>query len=101
MACVCSAAAGQVPSRTSPMPRRYCSTSSWSTNRRGPPLAVNSIDPRYRRLVDGTATVDLGSAQSVRFEDGGGFAPCGGGGGTVVVLLGGPPGGGGTAVVVV
>src|SRR5438105_2918005 len=96
IACVWRAAGGHDGSSTSPMPRRYCSTSTSSTRRRPPP-AMASISPRYRRPRLTTTVVEplAGSVQSVRVDAvsgavGGGVG--GGGepfpGGAVVVVDG-------------
>ena len=106
IACACNAADGHDPSRTSPMPRRYCSTSSWSTSLSAPGAATASSAPRYWRWRAGTATVApaAGMAHSGRAADAGGVAVAGfgvegfgvvvAGGGAVVVVgtTGGRPG---------
>src|SRR4051794_6613736 len=90
MACDCSAASGQLGSRTSPMPMRNCSTSRWLTRRRTPPAATASSMPRYVRLRSTTVVVlsPVGTLQSGRVdagEPGGGGGGGWGGGGVVVV----------------
>src|SRR5204862_4242070 len=98
IACACNAADGHDPSRTSPMPRRYCSTSSWSTSLSTPGSPTASSEPRYWRWRAGTATVDpaAGMAHSGRAAEAGGVAVTGFG----VEGLGGVLAGGGAVVVV-
>src|SRR5438874_8036248 len=104
MAWARSEAGGHVGLRTSPMPRRYCSTSTWLTRRRlVAPAVVASATPRYWRPRAGTDTTPepAGTAHRLRVEDGPGGAGGGavaGGAGAVVVGLGGGPGGGGWGV---
>src|SRR5436309_15287949 len=86
MAWVLSDAWGQLESRTSPMPRRYCSTSTWLTKCSGP-VAVIEIVPRYWRPLPGSAVTDplAGTAHNGRpvvatpGGRGGGGGGCGGG----------------------
>src|SRR5947208_15206643 len=86
MAWVLSEAWGQLGSRTSPMPRRYCSTSMWSTKCSGP-VAVIEITPRYWRpragsdVTEPLAGTDHSGRPEVATPGGGGG---GGGGGCVV-----------------
>src|SRR5207237_7549580 len=82
MAWVFSEAWGQLGSRTSPMPRRYCSTSTWLTKCSGP-VAVMEITPRYWRPRAGSDVTDppAGTAHSGRPEAATPGAGGGGGGG--------------------
>src|SRR5919202_5841927 len=83
MAWVRSAAAGQDGSRTSPMPRRYCSTSRTFTNRRLVVDAATSTTPRYLRRPSSTATVPppLGTTHRGEAEDTSGTPGTAAGGG--------------------
>src|SRR5438270_13353344 len=87
--------------RTSPMPRRYCSTSIWLARGMGPGTVI-WISPRYWRPLAGRAVTErpAGTAQRGRGDAAGGGAGTGGavdGGGA----WGGGGGGGGLVVVVV
>src|SRR5947209_4968286 len=94
MAWVFNEACGQLGSRTSPMPRRYCSTSMWSTKCNGP-VAVIEITPRYWWPLVSEVTEPLaGTAHNGRPDvatagAGGGGGDVGGGweGGRVVVVV--------------
>src|SRR5439155_9880073 len=103
MAWVRSEAWGQPGLRTSPMPRRYCSTSIWLTRCRAPGAEMETR-PRYRcPLVRPVVPPPAGTAHRARPEvaaggGGGGGGCCGGGGGGCV---GGGGGGGAGRVVVV
>src|SRR5579864_6370985 len=92
MVCVFSDACGQLGSRTSPMPRKYCSTSMWLTMCSGPVAVIDSTPRYWWPLVSEDTDPLAGTDHRGRPDVATAGAGAGGGGGVVV-------GGGGRVVV--